>query len=142
MAELIHDVVQANIYRRTPSGDIEFLILKRVPADGGFWQPMTGHTDPSENHEQALRRELQEEANLSEFVAVSDKLAEYFYDLRGESGRDSVYAVEVPHDSVVRLNPDEHEAYHWLQLEEALTYLKYDANKEAMQRVHQYATSA
>jgi lipoyl(octanoyl) transferase len=41
--------------------DGRVLLLKRSPARGGFWQPVTGRIEPGETAAQAARRELHEE---------------------------------------------------------------------------------
>jgi lipoyl(octanoyl) transferase len=41
--------------------DGRVLLLKRSPARGGFWQPVTGRIEPGETPLQAARRELREE---------------------------------------------------------------------------------
>jgi lipoyl(octanoyl) transferase len=41
--------------------DGRVLLLRRSPARGGFWQPVTGRIEPGERAEAAARRELREE---------------------------------------------------------------------------------
>ncbi len=43
------------------AADGRVLLLKRTPARGGFWQPVTGRLEPGETPAQAARRELREE---------------------------------------------------------------------------------
>ena len=43
------------------SSDGQVLLLKRAPARGGFWQPVTGRIEPGEAPIEAARRELREE---------------------------------------------------------------------------------
>jgi lipoyl(octanoyl) transferase len=43
------------------AADGRVLLLKRSPARGGFWQPVTGRIEPGESPAQAARRELREE---------------------------------------------------------------------------------
>jgi hypothetical protein len=33
--------IECIVYRESNNGEIEILSLKRVPEDGGFWQPVT-----------------------------------------------------------------------------------------------------
>jgi lipoyl(octanoyl) transferase len=139
MGKLIHDIVQVALYRQGDD-EPEYLLLKRVPADGGFWQPVTGHIEPGETQQQALLREVGEETGIVNVLELSDMLHEYSYDLRGEPGRDTVYAAAVAPDSVVQLSPGEHEDYVWLPLEQALERLKYDGNKTSLRKVHQHIT--
>ncbi len=50
------------------ASDGRVLLLKRAPARGGFWQPVTGRIDPGEMAIEAARRELREETGAD--VAV------------------------------------------------------------------------
>jgi len=53
------------VYRKR-GNKIEFLLMKRIPEKGGFWQPPCGGM---ENEDKSLKdaafRELSEEANIS-----------------------------------------------------------------------------
>jgi lipoyl(octanoyl) transferase len=42
----------------------ELLLLRRVPADGGYWHVVAGAIDPGESAREAAVRELQEETGL------------------------------------------------------------------------------
>ena len=53
--------VQAVIFRRKPS--LEFLILRRVPEKGGFWQNLSGGVEEGESLLDTLKRELKEEVD-------------------------------------------------------------------------------
>ena len=44
-----------------------FLLLKRIPERGGFWQPVTGGVHEGENLDTAAKRELFEETQITEF---------------------------------------------------------------------------
>jgi lipoyl(octanoyl) transferase len=43
------------------AADGRVLLLRRAPARGGFWQPVTGRMDPGETPGETARRELREE---------------------------------------------------------------------------------
>ena len=134
------DVVQGIVYRQADSGT-EFLIMKRTPEDGGFWQAVTGTIEPGEDLSQTLKRELIEEAGLHSLVRVSDVLHQYEWAKEDISGTDNVFVVEVPADSMVNLDPTEHDDYKWLGLEDAVSMLKYDGNKSSMREAAQYILS-
>ncbi|CAN5461938.1 dihydroneopterin triphosphate diphosphatase [soil metagenome] len=134
------EIVQGVVFRRS-SGKVEFLVVKRVPSDGGFWQAVTGTIESGEDPLTTLKRELKEEAGLSYLLHVSEMLHTYEWvsDEHGVSGKDSVFTVEVPYDSEVVLEPSEHDDYKWLPLEEATRMLKYDGNKLSMRKAAEYA---
>lgn len=117
--------------------------MKRVPKDGGFWQAITGTVEPGEEILDTVKRELVEEAGISEPVYISAKLVEYewFNSKRGYGGRDTIFAVEVSPIAEVVISIDEHSEYKWLQIEDALALLKFDGNKKSMQLVLEHANS-
>ena len=48
-------------------GNPLFLLLKRIPSRGGFWQPVTGGVNAGEDFTLAAKREVQEETGINEF---------------------------------------------------------------------------
>ena len=117
--------------------------MKRVPKDGGFWQAITGTVESGEEILDTVKRELVEEAGISEPMYISAKLAEYewFNSKGGYGGRDTIFAVEVSPIAEVVISIDEHSEYKWLQIEDALALLKFDGNKKSMQLVLEHAKS-
>ena len=132
------EIVQGVVYRHGSNG-LEFLVMKRVPEDGGFWQPVTGTIEPGEELLATLKRELSEEAGLTDLMHVSKMLHTYEWGTGTLSGRDSVFAVEVAPNTEVVLEPSEHDDCKWLPLEEAVAMLKYDGNRLSMRRAAEYA---
>lgn len=129
------------IYRRT-SAEIEFLLMRRVPSDGGFWQPVTGAIEEGEHSREAAIREVGEEAGIfiDDLLHVSDEaIHEQEWGDDTVTGRDVVYAFEVPTHVQAVLSEHEHDAHDWLTLDVALERLKYDGNKESLRQVHAYA---
>ncbi len=133
-------VVQGVVYR-WQGNELEFLVIKRVPEDGGFWQAVTGTVEEGEDAEQALRREIKEEAGIATVLHISNCLEVYTWrnDAKGITGTDYVYAVEVASNEQVVLDPKEHTDFVWHSLNDAIKLLKYDGNKESMKRVANYA---
>ena len=131
------DIVQGVVYRRK-SGGTEFLVLKRTPEDGGFWQAVTGTIEDGEKTLETLKRELIEEAGLTTLLHVSDMLHTYEWAIEDLTGRDNVFTVEVDADVQVILNPEEHEEFRWLPLDRAVKLLKYDGNKLSMRQAAEY----
>lgn len=132
-------VAMGVVYRRQAEG-LEFLILRRVPNDGGFWQPITGAIEVQETAREAMLREVAEETGLREHIHVSE--VEVHRQEWGDeiiAGEDVVFAVEVALDSSVNINADEHDAHEWLPLEQAIARVKHDGNKISLQKVHDYA---
>jgi hypothetical protein len=44
---MIYEIAQGVVFRRHETG-IHFLVLKRAPDDGGFWQAITGTIEDGE----------------------------------------------------------------------------------------------
>lgn len=132
------NIALASVYRRR-GDDIEFLIIKRVPHDGDFWQPVTGRIEEGETPKQTAIREVTEEVGIDVHLHVSDELmrSEWLTE-DGRKGIDILHAVEVAMDSEVILS-EEHEDYRWLLIDDALKILKYDNNKKALYAIYEYA---
>ena len=57
--------IQCIVFRKIDS-DHEFLVLKRLPQYGGFWQNITASVEPDEQLVDAVYRELSEEAAIKQ----------------------------------------------------------------------------
>ena len=125
-------VVQGVVYRWQGT-ELEFLVVKRVPEDGGFWQAITGTMEDGEDMVQTLCRELMEEAGISQTLHMSDCLETFVWhnEAKGVEGEDNVFAVEVASDEQVVLDANEHTEFKWLALDDAIELLKYDGNKRS-----------
>lgn len=133
--------IEAIVFRKNRS-TIEYLLVKRTETDGGFWQPITGTVHDGEKLIECLSRELGEETGITKTKSISDII--YQFDWRKNSGQaicEFAYAVEVSVDSVIKLNPNEHDAYKWEKYEDAKNTLFTDNNKNAIDKVNDYLTS-
>jgi len=136
-----YEVVSMGVVYRRIGAEVECLLLRRVPADGGFWQPVTGAIEKDEHSREAAIREVEEEAGilLDDLLHISEEAVhEQEWGDDTMVGRDVVYAFEAPTHIEAILNEDEHDAHDWLTLDAALERLKYDGNKESLRRVHAY----
>jgi lipoyl(octanoyl) transferase len=93
------------------------LLLRRTPARGGFWQPVTGKIEPGESAAAAAKRELLEETG----IRAEPRALEYVHSfvLAGEDGaapvvaEETAFEVDVPSDEV-KIDSNEHEAFEWV----------------------------
>jgi len=116
-------------------GEIFFLLLKRNPKKGGFWQSITGNVRVDESFEEAATRELKEEIgifNVLSFVDIGYSF-EFFDDNRQQ--HEKVFGAEVDSESSVILS-SEHTEFVWVKKDQALNhYLKYPGNKEGLKKL-------
>ena len=127
--------------------DYEYLLLRRIPSKGGFWQPVSGgfeESDPSKL--EAAYRELKEETGIDkkQVVRVLEEVHQYTYDKHYLTGKPTppiteyVYGFEVGLNVGVRIDRNiypEHDEYRWVSFEEALNLLKWEENKEAFRKL-------
>jgi dihydroneopterin triphosphate diphosphatase len=120
----------------------EYLLLKRLEAYDGFWQPVTGSLEEGETHTQAAVREVAEETGIvigEEFlinlgIVNTFEIAERwrrYYDPRVTHNEEICFAVRIE-ASDVRLDPKEHDAFVWVNYQSALRMLYWDSNKRVL----------
>ena len=114
--------------------DFKFLIIKRVPEDGDFWQPLTESLEDGESIEECLRRGVKEELGLDNIKNVTERLWSFPWEnKRGEPNIDLVYGVEISKSDEIKINPEEHSEYKWCKFDEAMGLLGKENNKKAFE---------
>lgn len=110
----------------------KYLILKRTEEDGGFWQPLTGTLNDDESVLDCLSREMEEEIGVKKPKNIIKDVTTFDYvDKYNRRVLEFVYGVELSFEEKITLNPEEHDEYKWVSLDEALKTLKHESNKEA-----------
>ena len=126
--------VSVTVARRGASGP-EVLLLRRIPERGGFWQPVTGRRQPGESAEAAAQRELEEETDAR--LAVRSLSYRHSFAFGDEVPpalfEEEAFAAEWPVGLEVQPGP-EHEAAEWVNVEEALSRLRFAGLKRAVRR--------
>lgn len=127
--------VEVIIFRKTKNR-IEYLLLKRTPARGGFWQPVTGNVEPGESVESAARREVKEETGITNVTLIKDihqfMFAQYV---------EHVFGAEVISSAKVILDNnhiEEHTEYRWCTYDKAMHLLRWQENMNALKKLHDY----
>jgi len=136
---------------RTVGDHRQYLLLKRVPDRGAFWQGVTGGVENGESLLEAARRELIEETGLS-FSVIKD--IDYSYSFPIENRWQHNYAVDVKeivehvfvacldYEQDPVIDPDEHDAWKWCFFDEAIKLLTWPENIEALQKSDRYLNRA
>jgi dihydroneopterin triphosphate diphosphatase len=124
--------VEAIVFKRLATGQSLFLMLKRTPERGGFWQPVTGNVEEGEAFESAALREVREELGITANIQLLDTGYSYEFTDNNLDQFERVFGVEVSVDQDVKLSL-EHTEYCWVSKNDALNvYLKYPGNKEGL----------
>jgi dATP pyrophosphohydrolase len=131
---------------RVASDDWEYLLLRRIPGRGGFWQGVTGGIEEGEDLATAALRELAEEASL---VPSALEQMDCSYTLSMQDEWRDLYAagvekiVEYVFIALVDRQQEpalswEHDAWQWCSLDEALALLTYPGNIGALKSCHRF----
>ena len=113
-----------------------FLLLKRIPERGGFWQPITGGAHETENLASAAKRELFEETQIKDYINFLSDVHYFEFDSDGEGIlKEYVYAAEVDNSIDAKLSY-EHSEKKWCTINKVIDLLKYDTNKEAFKKLY------
>ncbi len=125
----------------------EFLLLKRIPEKGGFWQPISGGLEEYDKTKlEGCYRELFEEigADDKDVLNVYENVymfSMYNVEIDGEV-RDKldeyVFGFEIDPEHEVTFDKNiyvEHEDYIWTDFDTAIEMLKWDNNKDAFREL-------
>jgi 8-oxo-dGTP pyrophosphatase MutT (NUDIX family) len=134
------------IRRRPTPETAEYLVLKRIPAHGGFWQGVTGGVEAGESLAQAALREVAEETGYERFIRFLPFDFRYSFPLdkpkwghlyapEVEVIQEECFGAEISlEEGEPRLDPGEHDEYRWLGVRQALALLHWPENQEALRR--------
>jgi len=136
--------IEAMLYSKNSDGTVEYLLIKRTPEDGGYWQPVTGTLDNGEKLHDCLFREIDEETgvNKDQIKALSPILYKFDWkNKKDETVLEFVYAVEISRNQQIKLNPVEHDNLKWCDYDLAMETLYTDNNKKALKVINEYLTT-
>ncbi|EQD63705.1 lipoate-protein ligase B [mine drainage metagenome] len=127
------ECVEGYLFARPP---MRVMILRRPPARGSIWVPISGKVDAADSDwEATIRRELREETGLEtpkRLFALDWHVT--FEGPQGGTWRLHAFGVEVDPGWAPRLS-EEHDRYAWMTPEEAVARLHYADNRTAMGRL-------
>ena len=138
MLTLLHSELPVKIeifpYRLLEMGR-EFLLIKRVPEDGGFWQPVTGTLEFNESLNDCGLRELREELGVpTESLNLSEEAYRFSWQKQAYVVVELAYGVQLHSDQTIVLST-EHEDYRWLSDTDALAALEKENNRIALAKL-------
>jgi len=118
--------------------ELLFLILKRNPQKGGFWQPITGGIEENETFEEAAIREVGEEIGIINGIKLIDFGYSFEFFDHGENHFEKVFAVEVKPETKIIIS-EEHTEFKWVSRQIAIDqFLKYENNKEGFRKLIEF----
>jgi 8-oxo-dGTP pyrophosphatase MutT (NUDIX family) len=137
--------VSIQLFKPTPRG-IRYLMLRRLPARGGFWQTVTGAPLAGETDADAAIREVHEETGYDIRAGLIPLGVSYSYALRPELADRwrARYGAGVSRISVVafgaeatasldpELDPSEHDSFAWCSYAQAEAVLDWPIEKDAL----------
>ena len=113
----------------------EFLLIRRVPEDGGFWQPVTGTLEFEESLQECGFRELREELGIrTENLSLSQEAYRFSWQKKDYVVVELVYGVELSIKQVINLSP-EHDDYRWVSATDAMSLLEKENNRIALTKL-------
>lgn len=119
-------------FAKTAEG-LRFLLLRRALDNtfSGIWQPVAGKIKPGELAWEAGLRELKEETGYSPIhFYVLDHVSTYYLHASNEIVHVPAFMAEVTlHDPNLS---DEHDAYKWLDLEQATALASWEPYRKAL----------
>jgi len=130
--------------------DWEYLLLRRIPSGGAYWQGVTGGVEGDEDCLAAAKREFEEETG---FVPVSIERMAYSYSFPVEPEMRRLY--QEPVDLIAeivflarveagrepKLDAGEHDAWQWCAYETALEMLYWPGNRESLKHCERHLRS-
>jgi 8-oxo-dGTP pyrophosphatase MutT (NUDIX family) len=126
------------VWSPSPGEEKKALLLRLLPARGGFWQSVTGGVEEGENFPEAALREAREETGLRfERVPQFLGLEQRFPSRHGGEALERAFYLPLFGGSAPpapSLDGREHDASEWLSPAEAAGRVKYPFNARAIER--------
>jgi dATP pyrophosphohydrolase len=127
------------------TADLQVLIMERADKTG-FWQSVTGSLESDETPRQAAIREVFEETGLdAALYDFQDWQASNVYEIYPHwrhryapgiiENREHLFGLELPAKLPIKLAPDEHVRYEWVDWREAVARVFSWTNVDALKRL-------
>lgn len=130
------------------TADLQVLIMERADK-AGFWQSVTGSVEGEETPPQTAIREVFEETGLdANQYNLQDWQASNVYEIYPHwrhryapgvvENREHLFGLELPAALPIKLAPDEHVRYEWVDWREAATRVFSWTNIDALKRLGEF----
>lgn len=134
LPEITARFADCHVFRITPHGDDEWLVLKRAPGVilAGAWGPVQGHIEDGEKAYETARRELAEETSLVPAAFYQASYVNRFY--LAETDQiilSPVFCARVDYEAEVALD-DEHTDFRWVDHEEAMARYPWPGQRKSL----------
>ena len=136
MADINVRVVDCYVFLQTKNG-IRFLLMKRNlnKIYEHLWQGVAGKIETGETAPETAIRELKEETGLDPLTMFVADHVSRFYEAHGDQiNLVPVFGIEVNSDKVTI--SEEHIDYKWVDIQEALSTLVWNGQKEGISAVY------
>ena len=145
-------IIFRKIMKNSSENIFEFLLFKRVPERGNFWQPITGALEETDKSElDGAYREIFEESGISknQIIQVIKNVHSFVMNKHYITNKDIpeiielVYGFEVNQDVEVNIHDNaclEHNDFKWVSFNEAMKMLKWKDNKDAFKKLYAILT--
>jgi dATP pyrophosphohydrolase len=135
--------ISALVLIHTP--DLQVLLMERADK-AGFWQSVTGSVEGDETPKQAAIREVKEEAGLDATqFDLQDWQASNVYEIYPHwrhryapgvvENTEHLFGLELPSKLAIKLAPDEHVRYQWVDWREAANLVFSWTNVDALKKL-------
>jgi dihydroneopterin triphosphate diphosphatase len=125
--------------------DLQVLLMERADK-AGFWQSVTGSVEGDETPKQAAIREVMEETGLDATkFDLQDWQASNVYEIYPHwrhryapgvvENTEHLFGLELPNKLAIKLAPDEHVRYQWVDWREAANLVFSWTNVDALKRL-------
>jgi dATP pyrophosphohydrolase len=135
--------ISALVLIHTP--DLQVLLMERADK-AGFWQSVTGSVEGDETPKQAAIREVKEETGLDATqFDLQDWQASNVYEIYPHwrhryapgvvENTEHLFGLELPSKLAIKLSPDEHVRYQWVDWREAANLVFSWTNVDALKKL-------
>ena len=112
--------------------DIFYLLLKRIPTRGDFWQPITGGNEEGESLIDTVLREIYEETGIKNSLRIIETGFSFKFNDNGRDHEEFCFGVEVDPNIEIVIS-EEHNEYRWLDKQSAMKLLVWENNKKSLE---------